>query len=188
MADQPHAYPPGTFEAWSTVVVHHGANEALQAFSHVVGNPLPGCPRIKATKLETNLLKVRSVGHPFLPLGFAWQAGPTAPANVQEELADGRRLDYPVPPDDVRQIAEKAKAILYLGPGFAFAIDLRNTALTFNPAIMASLGPVESFWLKLRWQGALMLGVHPGSGGGSKPTRGVVTVRFAVHGVLATKG
>jgi hypothetical protein len=176
-------YAPGEFDAWSTIVVHHGANESLAAFAHVVGEPLPGCPRIKATKLETNLLKARSIGQPFHALSFAWQAGPTAPANVQDELPDGRRLDYPVSPDDVRQIAERAKAVLYLGTSFAIAIDLRNVSVQFNPAIVQSLGPVETFWLRVRWKGALQLGVHPGSGGGQ--VRGVVPVLFRLHGFLA---
>jgi hypothetical protein len=163
-------------------VVHHGANEALAAFAHVVGDPLPGCPRIKATKMETNLLKPRSIGRPFVPLGLAWQAGPTSPANVQDELPDGRRLDYPVPPDDVRQIAENAKAVLHLGPSFAISLDLRNVSVTFNPAIVEALGPIEVFHLRVRWTGALRLGPHPAGNG---QARGVVLVTFRLRGFLA---
>lgn len=178
-------YAPGEFEAWSTVVVHHGGNEALAAFTHVVGDPLPGCSRIKATKLETNLLKPRSIGRPFHALGFAWQAGPVAPANVQDELPDGRRLDYPVSPDDVRQIAERAKAVLHLGTSFAIAIDLRNVSVQFNPAIVQSLGPINDFWLRVRWKDAVQIGRHPASGGSQRPVHGVVPVTFRLRGFLA---
>jgi hypothetical protein len=184
MASPRAAYSPGEFEAWSTIIVRHGGNEPLAAFTHVVGDPLPGCPRIKATKLETNLLKPRSIGQPFHAIGFAWQAGPVAPANVQDELPDGRRLDYPVSPDDVRQIAERAKAVLYLGEKFAIQIDLRNVSVQFNPAIIESLGPIEAFWLRVRWKDALQLGVHPAGGSGSQ-TRGVVPVMFRLRGFVA---
>lgn len=183
MAGEVREYPPGAFEAWSTVIVRHGGNEPAAAFDHVVGDPLPGCPRIKATKLDTNLLRPRSVGHPFHPLGFAWQASPITPANFQDELPDGRRLDYTATPDDVRQIAERARAVLYLGPSFAIAIDLRNAAMQFNPAIVAALGPIETFWLRVLWRGAVVLGWHP-AGQGGREVHGAVGVVFRLQGML----
>lgn len=172
------------FDAWSTIVVRHGTTDPLDVFGYGIGDPVPGCPRLRATKMQTNLREPRSFcGCRVRPSALGWYIPPAAPASFQEALADGSRQRYAVTQTDVIQIAEQAKVTLHLGSTLVIQIDLHATEMRINPTVIDSLGPIESFHLRVRWRNAIRLGLHPAGGG---RLHGVVPIIFRLHGRIAT--